>query len=106
LIRQGAINSNYALGTGGSLGRNVFTLPYGRSLNLSLAKTTRFSENTRLELRFDMFNVTREVLHRTNLLTSVRGSNTLTTASTLGSIAGRNTFFAPHIIQIGVRLAF
>jgi hypothetical protein len=106
LIRQGAINSNYALGTGGSLGRNVFRLPYGRSLNLSMAKNTRLGENTRLELRFDMFNVTREVLHRTNLLTSVRGSNALTNAAQVGSIVGRNSFFAPHTIQLGVRLAF
>jgi hypothetical protein len=106
LIKPGAISSNYALGTGGNLGRNVFTLPYGRSLNISMAKTTRITETTRLELRFDMFNVTREVLHRTNLLTSVRGSNTLTTASTLGSITGRNTFFAPHIIQVGGRFTF
>jgi hypothetical protein len=107
LIRQGAINSNYAQGTGGSLGRNVFRLPYGRSLNLSMAKNTRLGENTRLELRFDMFNVTREVLHRTNLLTLVRGSNTLTTTpGTVGSIAGRNTFFLPHTIQLGVRLTF
>jgi hypothetical protein len=108
LIRQGAININYAQGTGGSLGRNVFRLPYGRSLNLSVAKSTRLSETTRAELRFDMFNVTREVLHRTNLLTSVRGSNTLNAAGlpTLGNIMGRNLFFAPHTIQVGFRLTY
>jgi hypothetical protein len=106
LIRPGAISTNYALGTGGSLGRNVFRLPYGRSLNLSMAKNTRIRESANLELRFDMFNVTREVLHRTNLLTSVRGSNTLTTPATLGSIAGRNTFFAPHIIQVAAKFTF
>jgi hypothetical protein len=108
LIRQGAISINYAQGTGGSLGRNVFRLPYGRSLNLSMAKNTRLRENTNLELRFDMFNVTREVLHRTNVLTSVRGSNTLNAAglATVGSIAGRNTFFAPHIIQVAAKLTF
>lgn len=106
LIRQGAISINYAQGTGGSLGRNVFRMPYGRSLNLSMAKVTRLRENTNLELRFDMFNVTREVLHRTNLLTSVRGSNTLTTTSTLGSLPGRNTLFAPHIIQVAAKITF
>jgi hypothetical protein len=106
LIRQGAISTNYPQGTGGQLGRNVFRLPYGRSLNLSVAKVTRFGESKTLEIRMDMFNVTREVLHRTNLLTSVRGSNTLTTATTVGSLPGRNAFFAPHTIQLGIRLGF
>jgi Carboxypeptidase regulatory-like domain len=104
-VRRAAINTNYALGTGGNLGRNVFRAPYGRSLNLSLAKITRLGEGTQLELRADMFNVTREVLHATNRALSVRGPAILTSPD-LGTIQGRNLFFVPHTIQLGARLIF
>jgi len=104
-VRRAAINTNYAPGTGGNLGRNVFRAPYGRSLNLSLAKVTQLGESTRLELRVDMFNVTREVLHATNWALSVRGPAILTSPD-LGTIQGRNTFFVPHVVQLGAKLTF
>jgi len=104
-VRPGAISIDYAPGSGGSLGRNVFRAPYGRSLNLSTAKVTQLTEVTRLELRLDMFNVTREVLHRLNINNSVVGANNLT-SPLVGSIPARGLFFAPHTLQLGAKLVF
>jgi len=104
-VRPGAISIDYAPGTGGTLGRNVFRAPYGRSLNLSAAKVTQFSEATSMELRLDMFNVTREVLHRLNINNSVVGPNNLT-SPLVGSIPGRGLFFSPHTLQLGARFVF
>jgi len=103
LIKPDAIDLNY---TGlGNIPRNAFRAPYGRRLDLSLAKETRFNESMGLELRFDMFNVTREVLHDLGRHASVAGANALT--NTLrGSIPGRNAFFIEHVIQLGARFTF
>lgn len=109
-IRPGAIDVNYAPGTGGNIGRNIFRAPYGRRLDLQLAKVTKFGESTSLELRLDVFDVTREVLHLTFINGSVTGAAVLNPANvangTLGTIPGRNIFFRPHTIQIGARLSF
>jgi Carboxypeptidase regulatory-like domain len=104
-VRPGAISIDYAPGTGGSLGRNVFRAPYGRSLNLSAAKVTRLGEEARLELRVDMFNVTREVLHLLNINNSVAGANNLT-SPLVGSIPARGLFFVPHTLQLGAKFIF
>jgi hypothetical protein len=53
----------------------------------------------------DMFNVTREVLHRLASATNYTQANALT-SPLLGSMPARSAFFAPHIIQVGVRIAF
>jgi hypothetical protein len=105
LIPQGSISLNYAAGTLGTLPRNFFRAPYGRLLNLSAAKVTHFGESRSLELRFDMFNVTREVLHRLGSATNYTQANALT-SPLLGSSLPRSAFFAPHTIQLGVRFAF
>ena len=105
LIPFGSIGLNYAPGTLGNIPRNFFRAPYGRALNLSMAKVTRFGEARSLELRMDMFNVTREVLHRTGSATNYTHANALT-SPLLGSMVPRASFFAPHIIQLGVRIAF
>ena len=47
-VRPGAINLNYAQGTFGNIPRNFFRAPYGRRLDLSLAKTVRFGENVKI----------------------------------------------------------
>lgn len=107
-IRPGAISVNYPLGTPGNIGRNIFRAPYGRRLDLQLAKVTRFGENTSFELRLDVFDVTREVLHLTSINASVTGAAVLNPANiaNVGSIPGRNIFFRPHTIQLGARLSF
>ena len=103
IIRPDAIDLNY---TGiGNIPRNAFRYLYTRRLDLSLAKVTSFGEHARLELRFDMFNVTREILHNPVFHTQVAGANALTNALR-GSIPGRNIYFLPHTIQVGARLSF
>jgi hypothetical protein len=109
-IRPGAISANYPLGTGGNIGRNLFRAPYGRRLDLQVAKVTRLGETASLEVRMDIFDVTREVLHLTFINGSVTGAAVLNPATiangTLGTIPGRNIFFRPHTIQLGARLNF
>jgi Carboxypeptidase regulatory-like domain len=104
-VKPGAISIDYAPGTGGTLGRNVFRTPYGRLLNLSAAKITQISEAGSLELRVDMFNVTREVLHRLNISNNVAGANNLT-SPLVGSIPARGLFFVPHTLQLGAKFVF
>jgi hypothetical protein len=53
----------------------------------------------------DMFNVTREVLHRLGSATNYTHANALT-SPLLGSMLPRSAFFAPHTIQLGVRFSF
>jgi hypothetical protein len=105
LIPFGSVSLNYAPGTLGTIPRNFFRAPYGRLLNLSAAKVTRFGESKSLEVRMDMLNVTREVLHRLGSATNYTHANALT-SPLLGSMLPRRAFFAPHIIQVGVRFTF
>ncbi|HEV8367309.1 MAG TPA: TonB-dependent receptor [Pyrinomonadaceae bacterium] len=105
LIPFGSISLNYAAGTLGNIPRNFFRAPYGRLVNLSAAKVTRFGEGKSIELRMDMFNVTREVLHRIASATNYTQANALT-SPLLGSSPPRSAFFAPHIIQVGARITF
>jgi hypothetical protein len=103
IIRPDAIDLNY---TGlGNIPRNAFRYPYTRRLDLSMAKVTRLGETAKLELRFDMFNATREVLHNPVFHTQVAGANALTNPLR-GSIPGRNIYFLPHTIQLGARFTF
>jgi len=111
IIRPDAISLNY---TGiGNIPRNAFRYLYTRRLDLSLAKVTRIGEFGSIELRFDMFNVTREILHNPVFHTQVAGANALnatvipgTTIPIMGSIPPRNIYFLPHTIQVGARLTF
>jgi hypothetical protein len=105
-VRPGAIDLNYAQGTFGNIPRNFFRAPYGRRLDLSLAKTVGLGEkNTRFELRLDMFDVTREVLHSPNIASSVAANNFLTNPL-VGSIAPRSAFFVPYTLQLGGKFIF
>jgi hypothetical protein len=103
--RSGSININYAQGTFGNIPRNFFRAPYGRRLDLSLAKTVHFGESRRFEIRADMFDVTREVLHSLNIASSVSANNLLTNP-VVGSIPGRNAFFVPYTFQLGAKVQF
>ncbi len=73
-----------------------------------MAKVTKLGESASLELRLDVFDVTREVLHLTFINGSVSGAAVLNPANQAltGSIPGRNIFFRPHTIQIGARVNF
>jgi len=103
IIRPDAIDLNY---TGlGNIPRNAFRYLYTRRLDFSLAKVTRFNESMGLELRFDMFNATNEILHNPVFHTQVAGANALTNPLR-GSIPARNIFFLPHVIQVGARFTF
>lgn len=103
IIRPDAIDLNY---TGiGNIPRNAFRYLHTRRLDLSLAKVTRFGERASFELRFDMFNVTREVLHHPVFHTQVVGANDLTNPLR-GSIRPRGDYFLPHTIQVGARITF
>ena len=103
IIRPDAIDLNY---TGlGNIPRNAFRYLFTRRLDLSLAKVTRISETVGFELRFDMFNATREILHHPVFHTQVAGANALTNPLR-GSIPGRNIYFLPHTIQVGARITF
>jgi hypothetical protein len=103
IIRPDAIDLNY---TGlGNISRNAFRYLHTRRLDLSMAKVTSFGERARLELRFDMFNVTREILHNPVFHTQVAGANALTNPLR-GSIPGKTIFFLPHTIQLGARITF
>lgn len=105
LIPFGSIGLNYAPGTLGNIPRNFFRAPYGRLVNLSVAKVTRLGEARSVEVRMDMFNVTREVLHRLGSATNYTQANALT-SPLLGSMPPRSAFFAPHTIQVGARITF
>ena len=103
IIRPDAIDLNY---TGvGNIPRNAFRYLYTRRLDWSLAKTARFGEFAKLELRLDVFNATQEVLHNQVFHTQVAGANALTNPL-WGSIPARNIYFLPQTLQLGVRVTF
>lgn len=101
IIRPDAIDLNY---TGiGNIPRNAFRYLYTERLDLSLAKVTRLGERASFELRFDMFNVTRPILHHPVFHTQVVGANGLTNPLR-GSLRPRGDYFLPHTIQVGARI--
>jgi hypothetical protein len=97
--------TDYPRGTYGTLGRNFFRTPYGRALDLSVAKVIRLGEVTRFDLRADILNATNERLHRVDLVNSVFADQALTN-QLMGSIAEYRFFFNPRVIQIGLRFTF
>ena len=105
VIDPSSINLDYAPGTFGNIPRNFFRAPYGRALDLALAKVTRLGEVTRLELRADILNVTNERLHRLDIANSVFANNVLTNPL-VGSIPERRFLFNPRVIQLGLKFNF
>jgi hypothetical protein len=102
-----------AYGTVGNLGRDTLTGPGYDDLDLSLAKTTKLTESTRLQFRAEFFNI----LNHTNLLTP---SETVfsagptqgtaanqTTAAAVSPTAGVITSAATtRQIQLGLKVLF
>lgn len=106
LINPEAISLEYAPGTFGNIPRNFFRTPYGRQLDLSLAKATGLGRVGNLEIRADVLNVTSERLNRLNLvIAGLRATNFLT-HPTVGSVNPYRFMFNPRIIQLSARLTF
>lgn len=105
VIDPTSISLNYAPGTFGNIPRNFFRAPYGRALDLALAKVTRLGEVTRFELRADVLNVTNERLHRLDIANNVFANNVLTNPL-VGSIPERRFLFNPRVIQLGLKFIF
>ncbi len=92
-------------GTFGNTGRGDFTGPNLRTLDMALAKSARFGESARLELRLEAFNV----LNRANFgipeLRAFAGTrDDEPTLATLGRIT--TTVTSARQMQVGVRVSF
>jgi hypothetical protein len=105
VINPAAVSLDYAPGTFGTIPRNFFRAPYGRRVDLSLAKTTPIGGNRRLEFRVDVVNLTAERLHRLDVSQLVAANNLLTNVN-MGSIPPYRNLFNPRFIQLGLRLTF
>jgi len=105
LINPASISLDYAPGTYGNISRNFFRVPFGRNLDFSVAKNTRLTETSFLELRVDVIGATNERLHRFDTAARVLANNLLTNVN-MGSIPERRLIFGPRIIQLGARISF
>jgi hypothetical protein len=105
IINPASISLDYAPGTFGDIPRNFFRAPYGRRVDLSLAKNTLFSGNRALEFRVDVINLTAERLHRFDTAQQVLANNVLGTA-TMGSIPPYRNMFNPRSVQLGLRFTY
>ena len=105
LINPASISLNYAPGTYGNIARNFFRVPFGRNLDFSVAKLTRLTESSFLELRVDVIGATNERLHRFDTQARVLANNLLTNVN-VGSIPERRLIFGPRIIHLGARISF
>ena len=84
-----------ALGTYGNMGRNAIYGPGQYNLDFSLFKTTRATEQTRIEFRWEMFNA----FNHANL----GNPNTTYNSPAFGRI---DTVTGPRIMQLGMKLIF
>jgi len=105
VINPDAVSLDYAPGTFGNIPRNFFRAPFGRRIDLSLAKTTPIGGNRRLEFRVDVVNLTAERLHRLDVSQQVAANNLLTNPN-MGSIPPYRNMFNPRFIQLGLRFTF
>jgi hypothetical protein len=104
VINPAAVDLDYAPGTFGNIPRNFFRAPFGRRIDLSLAKMTPIGGKA-LEFRVDVSNLTAERLHRLDLSQFVAANNLLTNA-TMGSIPPYRNMFNPRSIQLGLRFTY
>ena len=88
-----------APGTTGNLQRGQFNGPMYLNWDAGLLKNIRLTENTRLQLRGEVFNV----LNRANFF----GGYSLDVNSTsFGQLTGAGNAYAPRIVQFGARFEF
>ena len=105
IINPASISLDYAPGTFGNISRNFFRAPYGRRVDLSLAKNTRFGGSKALEFRVDVINLTAERLNRLDTAQQVAANNLLT-SPTVGSIPPYANMFNPRSVQLGLRFTY
>lgn len=105
IINKDAVSLDYAPGTFGNIPRNFFRAPYGRRIDLSLAKNAALGSTHRLEVRVDVVNLTAERLHRLDVSQFVAANNLLTNVN-MGSIPPYRNMFNPRVIQLGLRYTF
>ncbi len=79
----------------GTAGRGIVNGPSLSRVDFTLSKNFRFSENTRIQLRAEAFNV----LNHTNF----RSLSTNVTSSTFGQVI---SYRDPRIIQLGIKVYF
>jgi outer membrane receptor protein involved in Fe transport len=84
-----------AIGTFGNMGRNAIYGPGQYNLDLSLMKTTKITEGTTLEFRWEMFNA----FNHANL----GNPNTTLNSSAFGRI---DSVTGPRIMQVGAKIIF
>ena len=85
------------LGGFGNLGRNVLRGPGQKRFDMSLAKTTRITEGTSLELRWEVFNIF-------NNVNFANPNNDLQDTLDVGMIT--NTVGGPRVMQFGAKFRF
>jgi hypothetical protein len=85
------------LGGFGNIGRNVLRGPNQKRFDASLSKTTRLTERTNIELRWEVFNVF-------NNVNFANPSNDLQDRLDLGTIS--NTIGGPRVMQFGMKFTF
>jgi hypothetical protein len=85
------------LGGFGNIGRNVLRGPNQKRFDASLSKTTRITEGTNLEFRWEVFNV----LNNVNF---ANPSNDLQDVLDFGTIS--NTVGGPRVMQFGLKFKF
>jgi hypothetical protein len=85
------------LGGFGNLGRNVLRGPSQKRVDLSLQKTTRFTETLVLELKWDVFNVF-------NFVNFANPNADFSDETDFGQIT--RTVGAPRVMQFGAKLRF
>jgi hypothetical protein len=105
IINPAAVNLDYAPGTFGNIPRNFFRAPFGRRVDLSVAKVTPLGGTQRIEFRVEAINLTSERLHRLDLAQFVAANNLLT-SPLMGSVAPYVNMFNPRSIQLGLRWTF
>lgn len=105
LINPASVSLDYAAGTFGTIPRNFFRAPFGRRVDLSVAKVASLGGNQRIEFRVDVINLTSERLHRLDLSQFVAANNLLTNPL-MGSIPPYVNMFNPRSIQLGLRWTF
>ena len=91
--------------TYGNSGRNILSGPGFASTDLSIAKSFAFSERSKLELRWDIFNAfNRTNLSNPNSSIAFDGAGNVTNLNTVGHITGITDFM--RRMQIGARFSF
>ncbi|HMF55639.1 MAG TPA: hypothetical protein VK619_04715, partial [Pyrinomonadaceae bacterium] len=95
----GQVFFNAAPGQTGNMERAFINGPFIFNMDASIIKNIRLTENTRLQLRVEAFNL----LNNTSFFVSQFGSNSNINSSTFGR---STTAFDPRVTQFAVRLEF